>query len=482
MKPLRIAVMAITLVALSTILPASASTTLTWKNAKKAVLPSGATGLPSGYLPTLSCVSVGNCEAGGAYDDAGGAVHALILNESNGTWTTPTTLKAPAGAGSNPGMTVLGLSCSSLGNCSAAGSYQDASTNVQAFVANEVSGTWLTAREISLPANSLTTGQNAFLRSVTCSLPGDCSAVGSYLAGTTAAPRNLGFVANEIRGTWSSASQITLSASANFNPFVTINQIACSSIGNCVGDGYFIDANNVTQGLIIDEVNRNWQPGTTLTLPANASAYAGASLSEVACVKGSGCTVYGIYSSSTGAVEGLSASGTSGHWSRSVELTMPQNAGSNPHVFLYGFLGIDCSSFGNCAVGGQYLDNAGNYQGFLDNEVNGTWSMAVELILPTGAQSAGKNGGVVTISCPSNGNCRGGAAYLDGTGAYQALVIVETNGSWHQGTKVVLPAGSTTVGIDGGIYALVCVTVNSCTATGSYLEPTAFYQGLTLSS
>lgn len=482
MKSLRSALLLAGIVTLSSVVPASASTTLTWQHAKKALLPGGATGLPSGYLPTLACSSVGNCESGGSYSLANGVTNAMVLREVKRRWTTPTTLRAPVGVHSNANMQIFGLSCGSVGNCSAAGSYSVNATNTLAFVDDQVNGRWLSANEVTLPVDALTNGQSALVHSVVCPSPGNCSGVGTYLDNDPVSARSLGFVVNEVHGVWRSADEVTYSASTNANPFTALNQLACSSVGNCVGVGSFIDVHDVTQALLVVERNGQWSSGVTIAPPPNASEYAGVSVSEVTCVKKSSCAIVGTYYTNTGAIEGFSASATNGHWSNSVELAMPANAAVNPHVFLYGYQGIACSSAANCALGGQYLDNNGNYQGFLENDVAGSWKRAVEVVMPVGGGSAGKNGGVVAISCPSKGNCRAGAAYLDIQGIYQALLIVETSGVWHQGTKVVLPAGATTVGIDGGIYSLVCVTTNSCTAIGSYLEPTTFYQGLTLSS
>jgi hypothetical protein len=406
----------------------------------------------------------------------------LVLNEVNGTWNTPTTLVAPAGASADPSMTVYGLSCGSLGNCIAVGSYQDNSLNIQAFIANEVNQKWLPAKEVTLPANAVSTSQVALVRSVVCSSAGNCSAVGGYLDNNSPTPRNVGFVLSEVRGSWQNASEISLTSSTNANPYVTISQLACSSIGNCVAVGSFIDVNAVNQGLLVTQVNGAWSHGLTLTLPANASAYAGASLSEVACVKKGGCAVLGTYNSNTGAVEGLSATESKGQWPRAQELTMPLDAAPNPHVFFYGYQGIACATVGNCSLGGQYQNGAGKYEGFFENETKGTWQTAVALALPSGATAAGKNGGVVAISCPRVGNCRAGAAYLDANNVYQALVVTETNGTWHRGTLVVLPGSALTVGVDGGVYAVVCVTTSTCTATGSYLGSATVYEGFILNS
>jgi hypothetical protein len=480
MKLLRAVLLGAAICTLASVLPASAGTTTAFQSAKEVTLPSGALGIPQGYLPVLSCVSAGNCVAGGDYTNASGNENGLILNEANGTWSAPITLEAPTGAATAPNLMIYGLSCSSVGNCAAVGNYQDSAGDGQAFVANEVAKSWGRAEEVALPSNALSAGQDAIVHSVVCSSNKNCSAVGSYFD-DSAAPFSLGFDLSEVNGTWKSAQEISFTSSTNVNPFVTISQIACTSTGNCTGVGSYIDANGVNQGFFVDQVNGVWSPGEAVTLPANASAYAGASLSEVACAKGA-CTVLGTYLTNTGALEALSASNVGGAWARASELTMPAGAAVNPHAYLYGFLGISCANAQNCAAGGQYRDASGNYQGFLVSEVNGTWTSAVELPLPTGAMSAGANGGVVSLTCPKAGDCRAGAAYLDASSNYQALTVTEVGGTWQSGAKVTLPGGASTVGVDGGIYAMVCSSVNACTAIGSYLKNTTIYDGFTLNT
>jgi hypothetical protein len=166
-------------------------------------------------------------------------------------------------------------------------------------------------------------------------------------------------------------------------------------------------------------------------------------------------------------------------WSRASEIKLPATAATNPLVLLYGFAGISCASAGNCAAGGQYQDKSHDFQGLLVNEVSGHWQTATELPLPAGSVQAGKNGGVVTVSCISAGDCVAGAAYENSSGNYQALLIHETNHSWGPGTKVTLPAGSTTVGTAGGIYAVACQKTGACGAVGSYETASGAYLGFT---
>jgi hypothetical protein len=468
------------LVATASTLPASASIPA-WRAAKLATLPTGAQGIPDGFLPTLSCVSAGNCEAGGAYTDAHGDVEGLLLNETAGTWTTPSTLASPANAAANPGMTIYSLSCGALGNCAAVGSYNDRVGDTEAFLASELDGHWSQARSVALPTNALLKGQSAQLRSVDCPAAGTCSAVGTYDDNNALAPRDQGFVVSEVRNTWGVAREVKFSTVTNFNPFVNLSQVDCAEGGTCVAVGSFIDASDVTEGIVLNEVGGLWSKARTLTLPADASAFAGASTSEVTCVKGSSCAVLGTYNTDTGAIEAIVATDGNGTWSRAKELTMPANASGNPHVFLYGFTGISCASRLDCAVGGQYQISAGRYEGFLASEDHGVWTAASELLLPSGARQAGKNGGVVAVACPSLGSCRASGAYIDASGDYQAVVVNQQNGLWQRGAKVILPGGAATVGVDGGIYSLLCVSASACVGTGSYLKGGSTYEGFTLS-
>src|SRR5690242_19475372 len=70
---------------------------------------------------------------------------------------------------------VVSVSCASADSCSAGGSYRDSSFKFQAFVVNQVNGTWHTAIEVPGTA-ALNQGGNAAVRSVSCAAAGNCSA------------------------------------------------------------------------------------------------------------------------------------------------------------------------------------------------------------------------------------------------------------------------------------------------------------------
>ena len=362
MKFLRDVIVMSTLATLVFVLPASA-VAVPWQNAKEVALPKGATGIPDGFLPSLSCVSALECVAGGDYATTTGVTEGLIVSETNGVWRAPISLLPPVGASANPDVTIYDVSCGAAGNCAAVGSYEDSARNIVPFTANEVGGRWERSRELALPKNALVDGQSGELRDVDCASANNCSVVGEYFDNYRAYPRSQGFVATEVRGHWSSASEVTMAQKANFNPFVSFAQIACASLGNCVGVGSFIDAHDVTEGLIVSQVRGVWHKGEEVPLPSNASAFSGASLSEVSCLAHSSCAALGTFISQTGALETMTTSGANGTWGRASEIAMPVGSGANPHAFLFGFSGIACASPGNCSIGGQYQDSANKYPG-----------------------------------------------------------------------------------------------------------------------
>ncbi len=246
-------------------LPASAVAAPSWAVPRSLALPADATGIPDGFFSSLSCPAAHRCAASGSYSDSRGRVLGLVADDAGGHWGRAVSLSVPANAGINPDVTLYGVSCGAVGNCAAVGSYQDTTGNTLAYLDTERAGHWRHASELALPANALAKGQDAYLRSVSCSAANTCSAVGVYQDNSATASRTEGFVAIERHGTWSRAREVLLPAS-NLDPFVAMSQIACSSSANCVGVGSFINANDVTEALVVDEVNGAWHRAQALQL------------------------------------------------------------------------------------------------------------------------------------------------------------------------------------------------------------------------
>jgi hypothetical protein len=465
-----------TLVVLALALPAGATSTR-WSPARLLRLPVASASLPQGYLPALACPAAGSCVAAGDYQDGANVVHGLTVSSRRGVWSRARAIAPPPGAASPADLTPEAVACGAVGDCLVVGSYSDATGAVQAFVDREVKGAWRGARAVALPANAAVSAQVAGLRAVACASATSCAAVGSYV--TSDPPGAIEGLVVVVRAGSFSAREVSAPGAANFNPRLVLTQIACARAGSCVAAGTYLDADGATHAIA---ASASLAPvGAALAPPSDVSAYPGETVGALACVRSGACVVLGTYETSAGRREGYVASSVRGKWQRADELVMPPGAGANPDVFSYGFAGLACASPGDCAAGGQYVDAQGAHQGFLVDEVAGRWRAATELALPVGAREAGANGGVVALTCPASGRCRAGAAYVDAHGNYQAYVVAETAHRWARGTTLALPRGSSDVGVDGGVYGLVCASTSRCSATGSYLDATGNYQGFAAS-
>ena len=103
---------------------------------------------------SMSCTGPGDCTGGGAYqstrDTGPSPDQAYVVSEVNGTWGNAVAVPGTVALNTGLGAATTAVSCSSPGNCVAAGyyAYRYAKTalGVAGFVANQVNGTWQKAR------------------------------------------------------------------------------------------------------------------------------------------------------------------------------------------------------------------------------------------------------------------------------------------------------------------------------------------------
>ncbi len=104
--------------------------------------------LPDG-IGSLTCVSTGNCTAGG--EDIADlntlAPQPYIATEKHGTWSAQRLPGVAELSADTMGASLSRVICRSAGNCSAVGTY-GASSGVAVFVSTELNGVWGTAIEL----------------------------------------------------------------------------------------------------------------------------------------------------------------------------------------------------------------------------------------------------------------------------------------------------------------------------------------------
>jgi D-alanine-D-alanine ligase-like ATP-grasp enzyme len=212
----------------------------------------GTAGLSQGgesWIYSLSCASAGNCGAGGYYltPTVSDSQHAFVVSEVKGRWGKAQEVPGTAGLNTGGSAWISSVSCASAGNCSAGGYYDDSD---QAFVVGEVKGKWGKAEEVPGTAG-LNADGSAGISSVSCASAGNCSAAGSY---RDASGHFQVFVVSEVKGRWGKAEEVPGTAALNKGGQAGITSVSCAPAGSCSAGGYYDDKTGGQQAFVVSQV------------------------------------------------------------------------------------------------------------------------------------------------------------------------------------------------------------------------------------
>jgi len=415
-------------------------------------LPANAnTSSPSAFFSNISCASVGNCVAVGQYTDTANNQQGLAVAETGGTFATAVEVALPGNAMATARAqtaSLNGVSCSSVGNCSAVGNYTDSTGSEQTMAVTIANGTAATAVEASLPANAFATvGQQfAELDAVSCSSVGNCTAVGDYAI----APSNQQAMSlNETSGGWSTAVEVASPASTSTNPTGTLHSISCTSAGNCTAVGNYADTAS-TLSLMVATQNGGSFGAAALVAPPSAapSSQRTANFTGVSCPSAGNCTAVGFFTDAAGDFEPLTSTQSSGTFAPSVQLGLPSNAVSIPGDQAATMNGVSCTSPGNCtAVGGYTLDATFDGASMMATETSGTFATPTALVAPANATTVAMSefSSPAAISCPVSGVCTAAGEYNDTSTPIKTLPLAFTSLAQLALTTSSLPAATTGV-------------------------------------
>jgi hypothetical protein len=445
----------------------------TWNSAIE--IPGSAalnTGGNAGIL-AISCTSTGNCGAGGNYVDGSGNLQAFVVNEVGGTWGTSIEVPGTAALNAGGAASVNSISCTSNGDCAAVGSFTDSAGDVQGFFVNEAANTWGTASEAVDPA-AIGSVNAAGLVSVSCSTDVNCSAVGLDVI-TGGIP--VGYAISDTNGTWGDVTDINLTST--LGPGGTgLTAVSCVSPGNCGAEGIGVYQDASVHGgaayipFEVNESNGTW--GSPSTFPGLSTLNVGlvATADAISCTAPGDCSTGGQYTDGLANSQAFVADESNGTWGDAIEV--PGSSTLNVGAAVVD--SISCNSPGNCGASGLYTTSTLS-EAFVASETNGSWGSATEI---PGSQALFFGGAAVEtnpISCSSAGNCSTGGAYIDTLGNYQAYVAIEKGGTW--GDSIELP-GSSTLNTAGGaqVTAISCSEDSGCGAGGYYATGTQTFQAL----
>jgi hypothetical protein len=354
---------------------------------------------PDVYLNALSCPATGSCVAVGSYTDSSDLSQGLIETLSGGGWTdaaAPLSSLSPPVQVSNPQVDLKVLSCPATGSCVAMGYYTDSSGNHQGLIETLAGGTWAAA---TVPTSGLVpaagTDPQVSLYGLSCPATGSCVAVGPY---NDSSGNQQGLIVTLAGGTWTAATapMSGLSPGAGTNPQVYLNDLSCSATGSCVAVGYYTDSSGNMQGLIETLAGGTWAAATAPTsgLSPAAGTNPTADLYSLSCPATDSCMAVGYYTDSSGNEQGLIESqqstvtvpgaptgltATAGNGKASFTWTAPSSDGG---ATITGYI-VTCSPSGTVTTSGTSATITG-----LTNGTTYTCSVAAMNSAGTGASSS----------------------------------------------------------------------------------------------
>jgi hypothetical protein len=382
------------------------------------------------------------------------------------------------------------MSCPSAGNCTVVGGYQNNQHYEGGVLLTETDGRWAPGIEEPLPADALRLRPRWPLphnepTSVSCASAGNCTAIGYYTAFDHTVQRQ-GLLLTEVNGTWRRGVRAPLPEDA-YRGNVELNSVSCSMAGHCTAVGSYQDENANHPGVMLTETNGEWEQGVRAQLPArlwprNARAYQYMELQEISCSSPGNCTAVGTYSAARHRAGGLLLTQTDGTWATGIPAPLPANHATRqitPYTHIY-LDSVSCSAPGNCTAVGDYVARGGHQRGLLLTQTDGSWT-AAEARLPAGAWRSSIGPGVTlkSVSCASAGNCTAVGQYFKSRGGRDgvSLLLTQTDGKWAKGVAARLPAGAAPLAAfegsgpdytQAGLASVSCASAGNCTAVGQH--------------
>ncbi len=229
----------------------------------------------------------------------------MEVTETGGTFAPATEVTAPSNAASDPLTGFNAVSCTSVGNCVAVGTYTDSSGHQQGMEATETGGTFAPATEVTAPSNVGSDLEQ--LVDVSCPSAGDCVAVGLY---TDSSGNTQEMEATETSGTFAQATEVSAPSNAGSDPDANFFGVSCTSVGNCVAVGSYVNSSGFTQAMEATETDGTFAQATEVTAPSNAGSggYTYAVLDAASCTSSTNCVVVGYYNADrSGLIQAMAA-------------------------------------------------------------------------------------------------------------------------------------------------------------------------------
>jgi hypothetical protein len=295
------------------------------------------------------------------------------------------------------------------------------------------------------------------------------AAVAACAAGGGAVPAVSG--AAPAAGSWGRAIEVPGLGALNAGGGADVVPVSCASAGNCAAGGHYTDRYHIQQGFVASERQGRW--GTAIEVPGLAALNVGggAEVTSVSCAPAGGCAAGGYYTDGHHNPQGFVADERQGVWGMAIEVPGLAAVGwPGPQV-----VSVSCASAGNCAAGGYVSEPPNIVNPIIAAEGGGRWGKAAAL---PGDATPG-DGEVNSVSCASAGNCLAGggiAGYNEYTVTGDAFIVEERSGRWGPvrliaGLRALEHYGDPeSTGSGSWISSVACPSAGNCAAGGAYID------------
>ena len=437
-----------------------ATLALTYSAVQPAVIPSDVGNAdPYDTFASISCTSPGNCTAAGTFFAANGQHLPMTQTSTNGIWApaVPALFTGPLATVQRSGG-FSSVSCSAPGNCTAVGYFAS-----HAIIESSTNGVWAPAQVPTFgPTTSLSPdGPNDHFNAVSCSSAGNCTAVGDYANGDG---YNIPMTVSSTNGVWADAIPATFQSDFSGSAVSTFNVVSCSSAGNCMAGGTDYQAG----GFFTIATNGVW--ATAVVIPkVNA-------LGGLSCTAPGSCTAAGSVVDSQNNVRAMTVTATNGAFAA------PALVAIDPLLepaYPYEALGaVSCTSPGNCTAVGAFYDGNYSSQPLLETSTNGVWAPPVAMTYQSDLVHTPTGASLISVSCAAPHSCTAaGTSYgADGT---EAFTVTLSDGVWSPAVLAAFAPGVSQTPRADYFNAISCSTPGNCTAVGDFTNINGNYPAMT---
>ena len=236
----------------------------------------------------------------------------MLATESAGRWSHPIAAQLPFNADAvNPDVSLTSVSCASVGNCTAVGSYLDVNGLTQGLLLTETGGTWATGKGSDPSTGRLGCGESSD-RSHIGVLCDSHELRGGWVLHRQRQRQPEGLLETEINGTWSqtqknghwsyTGAEAGLPGDAASEPKVALTSVSCGAVVRCVAVGSYLNSSHEQEGLLLTGTVSSgaWTfTPTAAGLPSGAATSPVVSLNSVSCTAAGECDAVGSYADSS---------------------------------------------------------------------------------------------------------------------------------------------------------------------------------------